>query len=366
MWSLNVCTYNVMTPVLEPLRFNGQWDRLRRIPPALLKLHQQTPGGLDVLVLQELIPGQYRRFLLAKLAELGWNYSTQPLQAGLWSSKLVSGGVLICSRHPLLAQKQRVFTSNCASTDCLASKGVVYAQILSPTNNIVNVFATHFQAWASPEGVFIRQAQAEECRSFIHSLNLHPEEAVLFAGDLNLDYYTKRSELSDLERRLRVEFVPLHTDSYPFSSDPNTNAMMGNDDASMYSTRLYPNGCYDAYIATQKCPCCPQELLDYVGYSTQHLLPVHCSASVVLLKTAEFNMKLNLTTERQLSDLSDHYPVVGTFHWNSPSEYHLNTGLSHSYQNQPLTAFILFAFVVVLVVLMAWCGVFALRKKKPV
>ena len=350
MWSLNICTYNVMTPVLEPLRFNGQMERLRRIPSALAKLH--TEKDLDIIVLQELIPGKYRRFLLAQLADLGWCFSTQPLQAGFWSTKLVSGGVVICSRYPMLAQQHHVFTSPCASTDCLASKGIVYAQILGPANNVVNVFATHFQAWATQEGVLIRQAQAEECFSFIQSLNIHPMEAVLFAGDLNLDYYTKRTELQDLEQRLQIALVPLTTQSFPFSSDPNTNAMMGNDDASMYTTRLYPNGCYDAYITTHKCPCCPQELLDYVGYSTQHLKPTHCVASVVMLKTEPFKMRLNLTNEHQLSDLSDHYPVLGTFQWNTASEFHTNPSVFSSVNTQAWTAFILFVLSMVLVVLL--------------
>ena len=353
MWTFNVCTYNVMTPVLEPLRFNGQMERLGRIPLALAQLHQATQGGLDVVVFQELIPGKYRRFLLSKLTELGWCFHSSPLQnVQFLSTKMVSGGVIICSRFPILAEKQHVFTTECCGTDCLASKGVVYTQILGPQNNVVNVVATHFQAWATPEGVRIRRAQSEQCLRFIKSLNIPPTQPVIVVGDFNLDYYAQRKEVMNLEKHLQVKFISLHPDSHPFSSDPSTNAIVGNDDASMYSTRLYPHGCYDTFMTTLACPCCPQELLDYVGYSTNHLSPSSCSCSVVILKTEPFLMKMNMTTEREVADLSDHYPLVGTFQWVEESPGPMTTTSVCAPRTQ-LRA--LAFFTLVMMVLFAWC-----------
>lgn len=323
MWTINVCTYNIMTPVTQPLRYNGQMERLTRIPGALNDLHESTPGGLDVLIIQELIPGKYHRFLQKQLALLGWTHCSQPLYSSFFSSKLVGGGVVIFSRHPMLDQKQKVFACACTSTDCLASKGVVYCKIQLPNGNAVSVVATHFQAWATQTGATVRREQAEECKSFIDSLGLQPSEAVLFAGDLNTDYYTQQPELAQISETLGVQLLSLDADSHPFTSDPNTNAMVGNDDAEMYSTRLYPTGCYEAYMQTLRCPCCPQELLDYLGFSRHHQHPVSTRCHVVVLKTPEpIGIKLNVTTDRMVSDLSDHYPLVGTFQWSSPSVHH--------------------------------------------
>lgn len=323
MWTINVCTYNIMTPVTQPLRYNGQMERLTRIPSALNELHKGTPGGLDVVILQELIPGKYHRFLQKRLASLGWNYCSQPLYSSVFSRKLVGGGVVIFSRHPIVDQKQKVFECACTSTDCLASKGVVYCKVQLPSGNAVSVVATHFQAWATQKGASVRRQQAEECKSFIDSLHLQPSEAVLFAGDLNTDYYTQQPELAQISQALGVQLLCLDVDSHPFTSDPNTNSMVGNDDAEMYSTRLYPTGCYEAYMQSLRCPCCPQELLDYIGFSLHHQHPVSTSCRVVVLKTPQpIGIKLNVTTERMVSDLSDHYPLVGTFQWSSPSVHH--------------------------------------------
>lgn len=319
MWSLNVCTYNIMTPVLEPLRYNGQMERLQRIGSALHQLHQRTVGGLDVIILQELIPGQYRRYLLSRLAEMGWSHVSDSLRGNLLSTKFVSGGVVVCSRRPILAHHQLVFSTECASTDCLANKGIVYCRVQGPHNNVVNVFATHLQAWSTRDGTRIRRAQTEQCAAFMASLDLHPSEAVLFAGDLNVDYYTQPVEVERMSRQLGVAFLPLSASSHLFSSDPNTNSMVGNDDAAMYSTRLYPHGCYGTYLETLTCPCCPQELLDYIGYSELHLRPATWQCAVVSLKVEPFVMKLNMTTERQMTDLSDHYPVIANLAWSSPS-----------------------------------------------
>jgi endonuclease/exonuclease/phosphatase family metal-dependent hydrolase len=354
MWTINVCTYNIMTPVTQPLRYNGQMERLTLIPEALHDLHQNTPGGLDVLIIQELIPSKYHRFLKKKLALLGWTYCSHPLYSSVFSSKLVGGGVVIFSRHPILDQKQKVFECACTSTDCLASKGVVYCKVQLPSGNAVSVVATHFQAWATQTGAAVRREQAEECRSFIDSLGLQPSEAVLFAGDLNTDYYTQQPELAQISKALGVQLLSLDADSHPFTSDPNTNAMVGNDDAEMYSTRLYPSGCYEAYMQTLRCPCCPQELLDYMGFSLCHQHPVSTHCQVVMLKTPQpIGIKLNVTTERMVSDLSDHYPLVGTFQWSSPSVHSCNSepvGVQpHLYVVWPVAIFLFVLFVLWLV-----------------
>ena len=156
-----------------------------------------------------------------------------------------------------------------------------------------------------------------------------------------------------MSQQLGVVFLPLAPSSHPFSSDPNTNSLVGNDDAAMYSTRLYPHGCYGTYLDTLSCPCCPQELLDYIGYSELHLRPATWHCAVVLIKTEPFVMKLNMTTERQMTDLSDHYPLIASMAWASSSlDMGLPPGLvpgSHPV-SVSLAVLLLFLLVAVVVV----------------
>ena len=51
-WSLNICTYNLMLPIDEPIRYNGQYERASRV---IHDIDMVTPGGIDVIILQELM-----------------------------------------------------------------------------------------------------------------------------------------------------------------------------------------------------------------------------------------------------------------------------------------------------------------------
>lgn len=352
-WCVTVASYNIMIPVQEPLRLNGQRKRIDLLPAAIAKMDKQE--NIDVLCLQELIPPEYRSILLKELYKRGWKYVTKPLNTSYFSGKvkLVSGGVVICSKYPIITEYQSVFDTECVSEDCMACKGVMYARILLPGDNIVNVFSSHFQAWDLPKTREIRQQQTQQCFDFIQSLNLSPDEPVIFTGDLNTDFYSKQREITQLFNTLNMQTFDLKESSHPFSSDPMTNVLMGNDETIMYATQKYPNGCYDEYMKTLSCPCCPRELLDYVLFSTAHLKPKEATSHVYQLKLDNpVTMKLNVTTERTISDLSDHYPLIGRITFRQPAKFqHRKISSDMVEQNPQSTSFIISIALVLFLIL---------------
>ena len=329
MWELNVCTYNTMLTVPVPIRFNGQTERATRIPSAINSL------DIDVIVFVELISKSDTNLLLRKMRSLGWKYCSKELWSSRYvgsSVKLACGGIRIVSKYPILFEHQYVFDGECQGADCFASKGVQLCRI-NKDGNIFNVVGTHFQAWDSPEAKQIRQEQAHTCFKFIESLNIPPDEPVIFAGDLNIDLYTRGREIEKLANKIGIELFQFKQGSHEFSSDPSLNQLVGNDEDMMYATDKHPRGCYDELMTNMRCPCCPREWLDYIAFSTNHLRPIFAEMHVVKLKSKRpFLMKFNASTERTTSDLSDHFPVVGRLKFDQETNFH-NRVLTSTFTN---------------------------------
>ena len=316
VWTFRALVYNVMLPVDVPLRYNSQHERASRIPGRLADLHRELGGsGLDVVGFCELIPPALKRRMDSGLQKLF------PFQTGTMSHsladgqlKLVSSGLVLYSRHPILTVREMLFETDCDGADCLAGKGVLYARIHVNGRHVVNVVHTHLQAWNTPDGRRTRAQQALQIRAFIDALNLRPDEPLVFMGDLNTDLYTQSQLLASLLHTLGLEWPELTTRSPKFSSDPATNQLMGNDETSMYASTAWPGGCYHEYVRTLSCPCCPRELLDFVVAGKRGASPVSSHMRVIPLKAARpFRGRLNFRTTKELRDLSDHYPVLGQF-----------------------------------------------------
>lgn len=313
-----------MVPVPEPLRFNGQKERIERIPRALKRLDVQTKGGIDVIAVQELIPKKYRTQFKDKMKHLGWRYSSNVLKTNLFETedyRLVSSGIFMFSKFPILHQASKIFDTPCEGTDCLVAKGVVFCRILV-RGNVINIFSTHMQAWDTEEARKIRMLQSKQCGEMLDHLNIQEDEALIFMGDLNIDYYTRQDEIEKLLENMNMRLCTFSKDGHRFTSDPTTNQLMGNDEDVKYSTEQYPGGCYDIYMKTLSCPCCPSEWLDYMAYSRSHLKPVHATMKAIVLKPDRpFKSQLNVSMDRELNDLSDHYPLLGTFEWDKKTPF---------------------------------------------
>jgi endonuclease/exonuclease/phosphatase family metal-dependent hydrolase len=300
------CTYNVMAPVNEPLRYTGQKERMMRIPEALSHMPHFT--DLDVLVVQESIQASLHHVLGQHLLPWGFTQQTGQLHASWKKGQLVQGGVVIFSRRPITRVRKHVFRGLCQGADCLAAKGCVYARIDKGTP--VHVVALHLQAWEMPHTRQVRRCQIHQVYQFIQSLRLPPNEPLVILGDLNVDRYTQGEQLDALLAYVNCEILPLHTESHPFSSDPATNSLVGIDEDTAYRSAAYPRGCYWAYMKDMHCMCCPQEWLDYAAVAQGEWDRVESYMRVWPLKTTPFTIRLSFTHYRTIQDLSDHYPVL--------------------------------------------------------
>lgn len=312
---LNLLTYNVMAPVAPPLRFNGQAERMARIPEAIRSWERSAEGRtLDVIAFQESIIKSQHTILRRGMKSLGYAYETDVLQGAVLKGKLVNGGVVIFSRHPIIKQSTHVFPTECgcADSDCLAAKGWVYAKV-SVGGRPVHVVACHMQAWNTDKTQRIRHLQAKAIGEFCRGLSRDvASEPLVVMGDLNADKYTQRKHLSLLVESMSVRELPMDPLSITFSSDPTQNALMGNDEESAYSSEEWPDGCYTEFLRSGKCVCCPTELLDYVFVSDHGLQPNDRESytRVVPIRSSKpFTINLTSTVRRTIRDLSDHFAI---------------------------------------------------------
>ena len=182
------------------------------------------------------------------------------------------GGVIILSRWPIEKEAEQLYDI-CAGSDCMATKGVVYAKI-NKEGARYHLFGTHTQASAKHRGV--REQQFRQLRSFLEEQKISPSEPVIIGGDLNVDLYTdaKTEEYTAMLNVLKASHPqPYPGPDYPPSMDGSENGFV-------------PEGV--------------NEYLDYILYSDSHLQP-----------DSSFN-EGKIFRENGL-DLSDHYAVYGYF-----------------------------------------------------
>ncbi|CAH0481200.1 unnamed protein product [Peronospora belbahrii] len=359
VWSSRVTPYHVKsapdsTISFEVLQYNlfgrpyevskdGQSERLQRVPESL---HQISPT-IDVVTLAEADIKTERNEMLAQFQKFGFNYSTTILHDPDPFTSLLNGGVMVVSKWPIIREAQHVYHNACHYSDCLAAKGVKYARLLKTVNDthkIFNVFATHMQAWSTPERRADRIQQAKQMRQFIDAIGIPYHEPLIFAGDFNVDNHTFGNEVAHLVELLQAN-EPRQIGKQVFTSDPHTNVLVGRDGAAI------SNKCFAQYVqnwgpATDSvfypslltrttcgvhteitepdldnmcyCPCCPLEWLDYVLYGKA---PYQQPSTVPTLQ-AFVNQVPRFTVgwtgvkrimKMALIDLSDHYPVHGKF-----------------------------------------------------
>ncbi|KAL3665139.1 hypothetical protein V7S43_009771 [Phytophthora oleae] len=376
----NVAAISVNSMRFEVLQYNlfgrpyevskdGQSERLKRVPESLNRISTAidavTFAEADILTQRDEMLEQFRTF--------GFNYSTTILHDPDPFTSLLNGGVMVVSKWPIIREAQHVYRSACHYSDCLAAKGVKYARLLKTvdgTSKIFNVFATHMQAWSTPEGRSDRIQQANQMRQFVDAMGIPHHEPLIFAGDFNVDNHTFGDEVAHLVELLDAR-EPRQIGKQGFTSDPHTNVLVGRDGAAVsskcsaqYVTNWGPakDGVFHPSLLTRTtcglhsgiaepnwlvfleldtmcyCPCCPVEWLDYVLYSkapyqqpsTAPTLEAHVNQVqrfTVDWTAPESNMKMALI------DLSDHYPVHAKFEFpvtrgkgkdDDPLTYHLD------------------------------------------
>ncbi len=272
---LSVFAWNVY---LRPrvLFKNGQFIRVKKdfIPKVIGK-------GYDVLVFSEAFDKHARKDLVQNLMVLGYFFFTSVV--GVEGKKNLNGGVIIMSRHPIIKIKEKLF-SVCKSTDCLANKGVLYVQILKG-NKKYHIFGSHTQAKSGKEYTKIRNKQFGAIRNFIKAQKIPKTEAVIIAGDLNVDMTKDTKAYNQMLKRLHAAQPKLKGHRYSV----------------------------DSKLIDLKDKKDPQKLLDYTLYSTDHLKPTSSYEYVIPMQSPK--LWKEYFHEPFYHSLSDHLPVYGFFNF---------------------------------------------------
>jgi len=302
----NLLTYNIFNrPFL--ISHDGQTERSCRIPEEIFKQIARH-DHIDAIVIEEAFTDGCRSGseLRTLLRFYGWPYSTQTIDKG---TSLSNGGIFIASKWPIALSEQHVFDS-CAGSDCLAAKGVIYARInkkiaLGNVTVSYHIFGTHFNAWEGAKQAKVRTEQAKEIITFIRKQDIPNNEAVLIAGDLNINRLDSSGNRSEVKQVLAImhAIMPEIAGEQGSTADPTVNPL-----ALGYGSK-------------------PQ-WLDYVLYSDQYLKPAESSMQSILLQAnTSFRACMKATLQpydvrpdsswcqqtSSLIDLSDHYPVLGKF-----------------------------------------------------
>lgn len=265
------------TAVCEPLC----WTKARRA--SSLARHPDLLG-YDVVVLQELFSRPYRRAIVDGLRRSPNGYAeASRMVPGAWP--IAGGGVVILSRWPIRAGSVRPF-ADCAGgirdaagatrNDCLANKGVVHVAI-DKHGRTFHVFGTHMDAGRGAADRAARERQLHELADFVRAQGIPADEAVIIAGDMNIDRFDPERE------RLLGEVLGA---AYgPFS---------GCSPAPLFPTTPAGGG------------------LDYVFYSTLHRLPLETRRQGPARSVRAATSRV-VCPRSGGEDLSDHFAVVGSF-----------------------------------------------------
>ena len=259
----SVLTYNTWTLLPGILSFNAG-NRLDSIVDAV--------KGYDAVAFQEV----FDPYLTARFREQiqkEYPYLTEiPWKLG----KILTGGTFIASRWPIVQQDTAVYDA-CISDGCLAAKGINYAQIKKGTR-IYNLFNTHTHAYTTADDIAVRMQHLQQLRGFVESKNIPADQALIMAGDFNVDKIHFPQEYADFLSLLNAG-EPLYTPDYPHSYAGPVN-----------------HWAEDQYT----------EYLDYVLAEASHLQPLSYRNSL--------HVPRSIAPEHWTTwDLSDHFPVAGDF-----------------------------------------------------
>ncbi len=300
---------------------DGQRERMAHIPRKFSKL---ANGKIDVIVFEENFQKSTR--FEKELRQAGFKYFSRRLTPGKPVNRVSDGGVQIVSRWPIIQQDKHVYIAcNRKFEDCLAAKGALYVKIKKTIQGKVryyNIFGTHFQAWDKKKDKAARLKQARELRKFIIRMRIPKTQALIVAGDFNVDLINYKNESTTILKILNVALPPFAT-NYQASSEPRTNQLVGADGSA--------KKCSKNYKRLKKCTCCDNKYLDYITYANSYLKPISSSIKILKVKTKKpfyvcMSAKLqpNYVSPKspfcgrtwKIRDLADHYPVLGIFKFN--------------------------------------------------
>lgn len=308
---LKVAAYNIWD--LRYLYYEcGQRQRTCRILPEVFK---QQPD-LDVIIFNEAMMGgcfggfnvsdtrsimSFREILKE---QYGFRYSTRTVGTPYTIRKPENGGVFISSKWPIVEEDTRVYEDSIRdSADSFSSKGVVYAKIVKTdedSSQSYHIFGTHLQAGGKEAGAIVRQNQATEIHELMLEKKIPPNEAVIYAGDLNSNWYEESGPLIlGILEATQPEIINMN-----------------------YTTDQSINDLFDKPHKVAK-------WIDYAVYSSVHRQPINattegfrprsdeyfelCINDVAIANGPIYPWSPRCKDARNATDLSNHYAVMSKF-----------------------------------------------------
>lgn len=263
---ISILSYNTQ---LMPF-YAGVVDDLNQ-PDIRVKDIPKKISQFDVVILEELFDRDLRNKIV-RLMEANYPYHTTTV--GQHTSRVLTGGVMIFSKWPIIKENQFIFQAS-TGIDSLAAKGVMYAAI-NKQGKMYHVIGTHMQADRNSQSIVARNAQLHEMADFITGLHIPANEPLLIGGDFNIDQFS--IEFDNLLTQLNVNL--LDNMGYPYSVDGVINTMQVDK---------------------------IQARIDYIFYSNDHAKPRKAFNNVFILRD------LDNGAMWPKFDLSDHFPVLGYF-----------------------------------------------------
>ncbi len=259
---LSVVTYNIWG---LPLIASDISTRFSLIPDYI--------RSYDVIFLQEAFDSR-RSSLLAALSD------THPYQSNVLDGdggNLYNGGVLILSRHPIVAETQYIYP-DCSGSDCFADKGVLYTEVVKGGNSY-HLLATHTASFNSASDRANRRLQFQQMRQLVIDQNVPSDEVVIYGGDLNVDKSTFPGDYADMLNYLQV-YEPNYSGYTKSTFDPDIN---------VHARDLASGSDYPEY-------------LDYILQSHEYGVQLDNTNDVFIPRNSHEDLW-------QKWDLSDHFPV---------------------------------------------------------
>ncbi|GIC75419.1 sphingomyelin phosphodiesterase [Moritella sp. F3] len=228
-------------------------------------------SGYDVLVLTEVFDLIRTSKLLKQLnAEYSFT-SSEIFKLG----RIMQSGTRILTRWPVEEEKSLKYT-NCNGIQCAATRGVIYTRI-NKQGYIYHVFATHTQSSDDDQNRSARLAQLEEMGEFIRQQNIPADEAVILAGDFNINKIGLPADRDQMEYILNASEPENKGHHLSFDSDTN-----------YWAEKPY------------------LEYLDYTLTGNENLQPLTASQEI-------FAPRVLTESLWGIWDLSDHYAARGHF-----------------------------------------------------
>lgn len=288
--AFNVVSFNIYAkPYI--LGNTGQVERICRIPAALATYASAQRIRIDAIAFQEAFitdcVGDLDLYKLLK--EYGWPHVAKVRPAA--GGSIGNGGTFIASRWPIL-EEDNIIYRDCEGWDCHAAKSARYARIVKSVGGqtaTYHLFGTHLNAYNSDSqtGAEVRRKQAQQLKDAITELDIPASEAVIIAGDLNVN--------------LNGDFKLQRTDREPYKTMQLLEAKMpqvvfGTDGLQRMEGTHSGGDLSELNTATRA-------WLDYTLTSTAHLAPDTATMQAIPLTVVFPRMRL----------LSDHLPVLGKF-----------------------------------------------------